>query len=160
MPALMAWNGSAYEEVVVGGPVGPVGVTGATGVTGVTGVTGPTGVDGVTGATGPTGPTGVGVTGVTGASGAAGSSLVTEIEIDFGTETVSSKRFTITDASVSGTSKINAWQSGNPATGRGNYDTEWDSITYSATSGTGSFVLVALASGRVRGTRKVYYTVS
>jgi hypothetical protein len=86
--------------------------------------------------------------------------VTTEIEVDFGTVSTTSKRFTITDAGITGTSKIMAVSSGNPATGRGIDDHEWDSITYACQSGTGQFTLSAKASGKIIGKRKVYYSVA
>jgi hypothetical protein len=53
-----------------------------------------------------------------------------------------------------------AVSSGNPATGRGIDDHEWDSITYACQSGTGQFTLSAKASGKIIGKRKVYYSVA
>jgi hypothetical protein len=48
--------------------------------------------------------------------------------------------------------------SGSVATGRVGNDWEWDSIALSALAGTGSFVVTAKASGRIRGKRKIYYS--
>jgi hypothetical protein len=84
----------------------------------------------------------------------------TEIEVDFGTQPVTSKRFTITDAGVTGTTKIMAVSSGTIATDRVGDDYEWDSVAYACRSGTGTFTLLAKASGRIRGKRKVYYTTA
>lgn len=89
-----------------------------------------------------------------------GASL-TETEIDFGTTPISSKVFTITDALVSGTSKITATASGNVATGRVGNDNEWDAIIYTAKAGTGNFELTAnCVTGSVVGRRKIFYQVS
>lgn len=85
---------------------------------------------------------------------------VTETEIDFGTKPIYDKQFTITDASVSSLSKILPFQSGSVATGRVGDDSEWDSISYSALAGSGSFTLTARASGPIVGKRKVYYSVA
>ena len=93
-------------------------------------------------------------------SAAGGSLVTTEIEVDFGTVTTRSKSFTITDATVTGASKILAFQSGTPATGRGKDDAAWDSITYAALPASGSFTLIGHASGRIKGKRKVIYTIS
>ena len=85
----------------------------------------------------------------------------TETEIDFGTTPQYSKTFTITDASVSGTSKIIVAPSGNVATSRTGNDLEWDNLLLGALAGTGSFTLTALAlPGPVVGKRKVYYQVN
>lgn len=97
--------------------------------------------------------------GTTQSTAATGGSLsLTEIEVDFGAKPTRSKKFTITDASISGTSKIIVSPSGNTATGRVGNDWEWDTINCSAKSGTGQFILTCFASGRVAGKRKFYYT--
>lgn len=83
---------------------------------------------------------------------------LTEIEVDFGSKPIKSKKFTITDASITGASKIIVSPSGNVATGRVGDDWEWDSISTSAKAGTGQFVLTCFASGKVAGKRKFYYT--
>lgn len=85
---------------------------------------------------------------------------LTEIEVDFGTKPVRSKKFTITNASITGSSKIIVSPSGNVATGRVGDDWEWDSISASAKAGTGQFTLTCFASGKVAGKRKFYYTYS
>lgn len=95
---------------------------------------------------------------IAGVSG--GSSTWTEVEIDFGTNPVRSKRFTVTDASVTALSRIVATGSSAPATGRVGNDWEWDSISFAASPGVGQFTLTAYASGRVRGPRKVLYQIS
>lgn len=89
-----------------------------------------------------------------------GSLTVAETEIDFGTTPVRAKRFTITDAGVSGTSKILVNPSGNIATGRGMDDWEWDTIQFAAKPNTGNFTLYAKASGGIGGKRKIFYTVN
>jgi len=91
---------------------------------------------------------------------AGGSATWTEAEIDFGSNPVRSKRFTITDAGVTGASKIAVLASGKVATGRVGNDWEWDAITFAALPGTGTFTLTALASGRVLGKRTIQYQVS
>ena len=156
------------------GAAGPAGADGAPGPAGADGadgadptVPGPPGADGADGVGVPAG----GTTGQVLAKNSntdydtewvapGGGSTVTEIEVDFGSSTRRSKSFTITDATVTGASKIVAYQSGNPATGRGRDDAAWDSITYAAIAGTGSFTLIAHSTGRVKGPRNVYYTVS
>ena len=89
-----------------------------------------------------------------------GSLTITETEVDFGTTPTTDALFTITDAGVSATSKIIVQASGKPATGRVAGDDQWDSITYSANPGTGSFSVYAKASGSVVGKRKIHYTVA
>ena len=87
-----------------------------------------------------------------------GGSTITEVEIDFGTSPVVSKRFIISDAGITSLSKIMVSPSGSVATGRVGNDWEWDTINFSALSGTGQFTLTGTASGRIKGRRKVYYT--
>lgn len=91
---------------------------------------------------------------------ASSSGVISEIEIDFGTKPVTSKRFTITNASVTTLSKIQVLPSGNSATGRGSDDWEWDTITFAAKGNTGNFTLYAKASGRIGGKRKIFYTIN
>lgn len=83
-----------------------------------------------------------------------------EVEIDFGSNPVSGKKFTITDALAFTTSQILVHPSGNPATGRGSDDWEWDSIQFAAKGNTGTFTLYAKASGKIRGKRKIFYTIN
>lgn len=93
-------------------------------------------------------------------AGGGGGLTLTEFEVDFGTKPIRSKKFTITAAGVSGSSKVIVSPSGNVATGRVGDDWEWDSISTSAKAGTGQFVLTCFASGKVAGKRKFYYTYS
>ena len=83
----------------------------------------------------------------------------TETEIDFGSTPNTNKNTTVTDANVSGSSKIIVVPSGNAATGRVGNDYEWDSIIFSAVAGTGGFILSALATFACVGKRKVFYQV-
>ena len=84
---------------------------------------------------------------------------VTETEIDFGSWVpVRSKKFTITDAWVSWTSKIMVTSSWSTATWRVWDDYEWDSINFTAKAWTWNFTLTALGSWRLRGKRKILYT--
>lgn len=93
------------------------------------------------------------------ASGGAGASW-TETEIDFGSLPIKDKTFTITDAAVSGSSKIMVVPSGNVATSRVGNDLEWDNLLLGAIASAGSFILTALAfPGPIVGKRKVFYTV-
>jgi hypothetical protein len=92
--------------------------------------------------------------------GGGGSLTVTEVEIDFGTKPTRGKRFTITDALASSGSKIIVFPSGNPATGRGIDDWEWDGINFSAKGNTGNFTLYANSSGRIAGKRKIFYIIN
>jgi hypothetical protein len=72
---------------------------------------------------------------------------------------VSEGVFTITDAGVSGSSRIMVSPCGTPATGRVGNDYSWETFSFSTVPGTGSFQLYANCSnGSVIGKRKVYYT--
>lgn len=94
-------------------------------------------------------------------SGSGGSSTWTETEIDFGTLPIWDKRFSITDAAVSGSSKIMPIPSGNVGTSRKGNDQEWDNLILAASAGTGAFTLIAIAiPGPVVGKRKVFYQVA
>jgi len=84
---------------------------------------------------------------------------LTQVEIDFGSTPVRSARFTVTDAAVSGGSKVAVWESGVAATGRADGDHLWDSIAYAAIPGTGQFTLDAFATGFVVGKRNVIYQI-
>lgn len=85
----------------------------------------------------------------------------TETELDFGSSPVAGAHFTVTDASVSGTSKIMVMPSGNAPTGGYSDTWEWDSITFAAKAGTGSFTVYAsVGTGTVSGKYKVFYTVA
>jgi hypothetical protein len=59
-----------------------------------------------------------GATGATGAPGGGGGSATT-VEKDLGSVAVSSGKFTITDAAITGTSKVLCWQAPGPYTGKG-----------------------------------------
>lgn len=92
---------------------------------------------------------------------AGGSFALTEDEIDFWSSIpVRSKRFTITNWSITWSSKIIVSPSWNVATGRVGNDWEWDSINFTAKAGTGNFVLTANASWRVKWKRKIFYSFS
>lgn len=90
-----------------------------------------------------------------------GGTSITETEIDFGSWPTFSKTFTIIDATVTTSSKINPIQSGKAATGKSADENELDLITFRAAPQTGSFLLFADAeTGPVVGTFKVNYIVS
>jgi hypothetical protein len=85
----------------------------------------------------------------------------TEVEIDFGTVSRDSKRFTITDSRVAASSRVAVVPSGATATGRAPGDMEWDSLTLAALPASGSFVVYAVANpGPVVGKRKILYSVA
>lgn len=95
--------------------------------------------------------------------GGPGGFAVTETELDFGTvgtPPVTDKTFTVTDASITSSSKIMCTESGNTATGRTSGDSLFDSVNYTALAGTGSFTVYARASGAIIGKRKMFYTYS
>lgn len=92
---------------------------------------------------------------------AAGGASWTEVEVDFGSTPVYSKTFTVTDASVSGASKVAVVPCGKVATGGSEDDWEWDGITFAANPSAGSFHLMAAAfPGPVAGKRKISYQVA
>lgn len=89
------------------------------------------------------------------------SSAPTEIEIDFGVLPAWSQEFVIVDALVSSSSRVIAWQSSAPATGRVGNDTAWDQLLLATAPGTGQFALTAYAMpGPVVGKRKIIYQVA
>jgi hypothetical protein len=85
----------------------------------------------------------------------------TEIEIDFGTQPLPSKAFTVTDASITASSIIDIFPSAKTATGRVNTDDmEWDGLSLSAVPASGSMIVYAVANpGPVVGKRKIHYRV-
>lgn len=93
-------------------------------------------------------------------TGGGGSATTTEVEIDFGGIDTPITSWTITDASVSPTSKILVWPSPNPATGRIGNDWSVDQVTLSAESGTGILIVYAASPYRIIGPRKIYYQVA
>ncbi len=86
---------------------------------------------------------------------------VNEIEIDFWTTIpVKSKRFTISNWSITWSSKITVSWSWSVATWRVGNDWEWDSINFTALAWTGNFTLTANATWRVKWKRKIFYSFS
>ncbi len=84
----------------------------------------------------------------------------TETEIDFGSDPVYEATFTITDAGISGTSKIQVLPCGKAATGRTADDWQWDGATFAANPGTGSATCYAVFTpGPIVGRRKIQYSV-
>ena len=126
------------------GPQGPEGPQGPAGADGADGAQGPQGIQGIQGATGPTGPTGPeGPQGPQGEPGDGGGGSATTVEIDLGTPKFTGK-FTITDAAISGTSKVLCWQAPGPYTGKGTRadEAEMQPVQVIAVeSGTGSAVV-------------------
>jgi hypothetical protein len=89
-----------------------------------------------------------------------GTFSIKETEIDFGTGGRRGERFTITDALVTPATKIMITPNGNPATGRGTDDWEWDNIQFAAKANTGNFTLFASSATKVAGKRKIFYTTN
>lgn len=94
-----------------------------------------------------------------GDTGASGIFPLTEIEIDFGINPISSKTFLIVDASVLVTSKILCFTSPNPATGRIGNDWELDMPFISALASAGNISLTIVFNHLVVGKRKIYYQI-
>lgn len=93
--------------------------------------------------------------------GGGGGGTWTEAEVDFGSTPKYEASFTVTDGTVSGTSKIIVLPCGKAATGRTADDWQWDGVTLAATPGTGNFTLYAVAlPGPVVGPRKIQYQVA
>lgn len=93
-------------------------------------------------------------------TGGGGSLTISTTEIDFGTTAKFVATATVTDAGVSGASKILTWQSGAAATGRQADENEMDAITCNANPGTGSFTLRCHTERTVtHGLFPVFYTV-
>lgn len=85
---------------------------------------------------------------------------LTEVEIDFGYGvTKREQTFTITDATVTPSTKITAWQSGNGPTGKNADDNEMEMFVCNAVAGSGQFLLnVACIVGLfLAGKYKVHY---
>lgn len=91
---------------------------------------------------------------------AGGSVTITEAEIDCGSAATKACSATVTDATVSGTSKLLITMSGNAATGRQADENEMDKLMCSAVPGSGSFVVHCIPlPGPVSGKYKLWYTV-
>lgn len=85
---------------------------------------------------------------------------ITEIEVDFWTIPVNTKKFVITDANINTSSKIVVYQSWNTATDRVGNDWEFDSATFSAKSWTWNFTISVVSNGHIRWKRKLFYSFS
>jgi hypothetical protein len=98
--------------------------------------------------------------GVVTVTGTGGVSL-TETEVNFGASPIVTKKFTITDAGVSGTSVIVAAMSATAPTGKTVDDNELDPVHFQAgVPGAGSFTLIGTAlAGPIVGNVKVSYVV-
>lgn len=88
-----------------------------------------------------------------------GGATLTEIEIDFGLDPISSKTFTITDTNVTDVQKVLPFTSPNPATGRIGNDWELDMPFMTAIAQTGSVLITISFNHLVVGKRKIYYQI-
>lgn len=89
-----------------------------------------------------------------------GSASWTEAEVDFGSAPVYTASFTITDAAISATSKVQVLPCGKAATGRTADDWAWDGATFAALPASGSATCYAVFSpGPIVGRRKVQYSI-
>ena len=83
-----------------------------------------------------------------------------EVEIDFGSIAVWDATFTITDATISATSKIIITHSGNAATGKEADENEMDNLVCTPRPTAGSFDLFCSGvPGAVEGKFKLFYAV-
>jgi len=93
-------------------------------------------------------------------SSGGGAVTMTEAEIDCGASATKDCTATVTDAGVSGTSKLLITVSGNAATGRQADENQMDKLVCSAVPGAGSFVVHCIPlPGPVSGKYKLFYTV-
>ena len=84
----------------------------------------------------------------------------TAVEIDFGETGVKWANIVVTDAACLTTSQVMVLPSNRTATGRVGNDMEWDQLILSATPGSGSFIVTALAiPGPIQGKRTVLYQI-
>lgn len=96
-----------------------------------------------------------------GGSSPPSSATWTELEVDFGSTPLFDTSFTITDASISASSKVIVVPSGKPATGRTADDWQWDGAVFAANPGSGSATCYALFSpGPIVGKRYIQYQVN
>lgn len=92
--------------------------------------------------------------------GSSASATWTELEVDFGTDPVFDSTFLISDATISGTSKVAVVPSGNAGTGRTADDWQWDGASIAAVPGSGQArCYVTFTPGPVVGARKFVYQV-
>lgn len=90
----------------------------------------------------------------------AGSVTVYETEIDFGSTSSNSRKFTITDANVNTSSKVIAVQSAKAATGRKADENELTDLICSVDPKSGSFDLfVKCTNGLAHGKYKINYII-
>jgi hypothetical protein len=93
-------------------------------------------------------------------AGSGGGAAWTEAEIDFGSTPVYSASFTITDAAISATSKVQILPCGKAATGRTADDWEWDGAAIACNPDAGAATCyVQFTPGPVVGKRNIQYSV-
>jgi len=101
-----------------------------------------------------------GVATATISGGGGGPATITEVEVDVGTLPVYETSVSVTDATVSGTSKVLIVQSGAAATGRQADENEMDGLDVSATPAAGSFTArICAKPGPITGKFKLLYMV-
>jgi hypothetical protein len=86
--------------------------------------------------------------------------ILTEVEVDFWSIPVNTKKFTITDAEITTNSKIIVSTSWNTATDRVGNDWEFDSCTFSAKAWTWNFTISVVSNWHLRWKRKLFYSFS
>lgn len=88
------------------------------------------------------------------------STLGTAIEVDFGATPIAVQTFTITDGTVTATSKVLVTRNHAAATGKSEDENEFDHFHISVKPGTGSFALrLESVGGAVAGKYKFFYVV-
>ncbi len=93
-------------------------------------------------------------------AGGGGGASWTEVEVDFGSDPAYEASFTIADASITASSKVQVLPCGKAATGRTADDWQWDGATFAANPGSGSATCYAVFTpGPIVGRRKVQYSV-
>lgn len=101
-----------------------------------------------------------GVATATISGGGGGPATITEVEVDVGASPVYTASISVTDATVSGTSKVLITQSGRAATGRQADENEMDGLIANATPAAGSFTAQIIAKpGPITGKFKLLYMV-
>ena len=68
------------------------------------------------------------------------SSVITQVELDFGSTPTRSKKFTITNANVTASSQLQMWQSADAPTGRSNDENEMDAFVCRVYASTGTII--------------------
>jgi len=133
-------DGEDGEDSLIPGPIGPSGSSGSAGATGAAGIQGYNGLDGADGDIGEQGIQGI--QGLQGPAGSGGGSATT-VEVDLGSTPTWRGKFTIIDALISSTSKVNTWQAPGPYTGKGTRadEAEMDPLWCVTEPGTGQAIV-------------------